>query len=363
MERCARCILPRSHPGGDFDSEGVCAYCRHTAGVAGADESKAKEGDLLQAICRAKDHNGPYDCIVPFSGGKDSTYVLYKARVTYGLRPLAVNFDNGMQSPAARKNIRNVASALDVPVITLAPPWSLMKKLYVRFLAETGEFCSACNGMGYLLIASFCLNEAIRLGYPPLALGGWSSRYEAMPEVYSFDMAYFADVLGKDLLGEVAACPLANGTALEVLRSLPDPRTLLLDGDSPVIYLMLPEYIEWDVDRLAHELVGETPWRFPDGLSDDAHFDCLAAPVSTYLEKRKYGFSQSTISLSARVRDGLMTRDEALARAEPPRVEEPHEMEWFLDQLGIIREQIRWDGDWHPQWQSKIHRGKTGDSG
>ena len=316
MDRCKKCILPDTHPGAGMDRHGVCRFCREAELEPWTRQLEGKDRQLAEIMQSARGGAGGYDCIVPFSGGKDSAYVLYLAVVKYGLRALAVNFNNGLQTSGALRNLHELPRRLGVPLMTLAPAWPLMRKLYARFLGETGEFCSACNAMGYLTIATFCLREWQRLGYAPLTLGGWSSRYEAEPDVYTFDTAYFAEVVGADLLREVTDSPLVDGTCLEVLKSLCDPRTVSLDGAGPIRYLMVPDYLPWDPARITRELVDQADWRAPAETGEDAHFDCLATPVSLYLERRKYGFSQKTISLSARVRDGLLSREEALAGVE-----------------------------------------------
>jgi hypothetical protein len=334
-----------------MDEHGVCRFCREAELEPWARQLEGKDRQLAEIMQSARGNTGGYDCIVPFSGGKDSAYVLYLAVVKYGLRALAVNFNNGLQTPGARRNLRDFPRRLGVPLVTLEPAWPLMRRLYARFLEEAGEFCSACNAMGYLIIATFCLREWQRLGYAPLTLGGWSSRYEAEPDVYTFDIAYFAEVVGEDLLREVAGSSLVDGNCLEVLRGLSDPRTVNLDGSGPIRYLMVPDYLPWDPVDITRELVERAGWWAPEEAGEDAHFDCLGTPVSLYLERRKYGFSQKTISLGARVRDGLLTRKEALAAVESPQVVEPSEMDRFLEMLHLDRQRINFNGKWHPERQ------------
>jgi hypothetical protein len=112
---------------------------------------------------------------------------------------------------------------------------------------------------------------------------------------------------------------------------------------------MLPDYLPWDPARITRELVERAGWQAPAEAGEDAHFDCLATPVSLYLERRKYGFSQKTISLSARVRDGLLPREEALAMVESSQIVEPPEMKRFLQILELDRQRINFDGKWHPE--------------
>ena len=75
-------------------------------------------------------------------------------------------------------------------------------------------------------------------------------------------------------------------------------------------------------------------------------------PVAKYFERRKYGFSQSTVTYSALVRAGQMTRREALERIEQEGEEVPAKFADFLDALGLSETDVNWEGKWHPQRQS-----------
>ncbi len=113
MKRCTTCILPESYPNITFDDRGECNYCKNYTRISylGSDKLKA---DLMAA--RSK--KGKYDCIVPISGGKDSTYVLYQITRIYGLRALAFNYDNGVTHPQAQENVRTIAEKLGVDLVT-----------------------------------------------------------------------------------------------------------------------------------------------------------------------------------------------------------------------------------------------------
>jgi hypothetical protein len=199
MDRCTRCVLPTGYPGLRFDEAGTCEFCRRAEAEPPWSQTLAKRASELEAIVariRQDAMGASYDCVVPISGGKDSSYVLYYARRVLGLRVLALNFHNGLQAEAAHHNLEILCVDLDVPLVTLRPSTSLMRRMYARFLRETGEFCSVCNGIGYFLILSFGLREATRTRRTIHGFGGWSARYDAEPGVYSFDTSYLEQVLG-----------------------------------------------------------------------------------------------------------------------------------------------------------------------
>ena len=104
---CKRCVLSHSFPRIEFDEDGVCSVCRDYDNWTNGWESKLPEQrKILNRICKkVKGQNKEFDALIPFSGGKDSSYVLYIAKRELGLNCLAYTFDNGYLSMHARNNI------------------------------------------------------------------------------------------------------------------------------------------------------------------------------------------------------------------------------------------------------------------
>ena len=107
MIRCSRCLYDETVPAIQFDEKGVCNYC-HTHEQMEQEYPTGKEGrrrlERIAATIRSEGRKKKYDVIVGVSGGCDSSYMLYLAR-QFGLRPLAVHFDNTWDSTIAVENI------------------------------------------------------------------------------------------------------------------------------------------------------------------------------------------------------------------------------------------------------------------
>lgn len=118
---CTRCIYDERTASISFDENGVCNYCRQidflTAQYGtGTDSGKDKLNVIIEQIKR--DGAGKsYDCVIGVSGGTDSSYMVYLAK-QWGLRPLAVHYDNTWNTAISTQNIRKVLSALDVDLYT-----------------------------------------------------------------------------------------------------------------------------------------------------------------------------------------------------------------------------------------------------
>lgn len=115
FQRCTRCLLPSSIKGIVFDAEGVCIHCRnYERDFSDWDSIKERKAqEFKQLTEKAKSLKRPYDCLIPLSGGKDSTYALYLATKVYKLRALAVTLDNGYLTNPAKDNIRNALANCD----------------------------------------------------------------------------------------------------------------------------------------------------------------------------------------------------------------------------------------------------------
>lgn len=349
MKRCKQCILPANYPGITFDKKGTCSFCMN---FKEPQQITKKDDELKQLVEKARQNQGRYQAIVPISGGKDSAYVLYMMRRVYGLRTLAINFDNGFRSPAAEANLKILTTRLDVDYISIKPSWELMRNLYAAFVKVAGEFCTVCNAMGYLTIMSLMMVNQQQSGSGVLVAGGWSKDLEAMPGVYSFDLKYFYDVITEGGMSEkLRQSPMVSELCLDFLINAPDPRTTAKDANLPFSYIMLPDYIPWNPGEISKTLKNEIGWVVPPHAENETHFDCIMYPVAKYFERRKYGFSQSTITYSALVRAGQMSREEALRKVKNEKKDAPPEFAQFLDMLGLAETSVNWNGKWYPQRQ------------
>src|SRR3989338_4736051 len=107
LKYCTRCVLPNTKPDLNFDAEGICAACRNYENRTEVDWIK-REKELIAIFDRYRSKDGRnWDCIIPVSGGKDSTYQVIKA-LQYELRPLCVIASTCDLSAIGRKNIESL---------------------------------------------------------------------------------------------------------------------------------------------------------------------------------------------------------------------------------------------------------------
>lgn len=142
--RCKTCLIPVNYPGGiHFDDDGVCDICREYETYKDKALGYFKTpGDFDRVVKRAQEtKRSKYNCLMLYSGGKDSSYVLHRL-VDMGLKVLAFTFDNGYISETAFENIERTTKLLKVDHIVLDS--EAMKEIFVESLWSDYNVCNGC---------------------------------------------------------------------------------------------------------------------------------------------------------------------------------------------------------------------------
>jgi N-acetyl sugar amidotransferase len=328
MKRCTRCLLPETYPDLVFDANGQCNVCLAYDERWANHDFMASAAELRKIFLAAsKRKRGKYDCLVPFSGGKDSTYALYLCTRVYNLKPLAMNFNNWFQSPGTNQLMDKVVGTLGVDLRRVAIDPNVMQRLYRACVERKADICTPCE-MG---IYSTAYQVAAEAGIP-LIVFGTSVRTEGIipKKMYYHDGRYFADVIkGRLKRREVEA--FLN---LEILRMA---RLVLVKR---IQFIQLPLYVKWHEEEMRNIIRRETGWEEPK--PNEAHFDCLINPVADYFFTKRWGFGKGTIKQATLLRCGQVERREALQRIEREAAEEvPTEsLAVLVNKLGLTETEI-----------------------
>ncbi len=341
--RCVNCILPTSLPSVRLNEDGLCPLCadyrkrQEEHRVAG--EKKLREFESI--VERARRLRRPYDCLIPLSGGKDSTYALYLCDRVYGLKCLGVTFDNGFLSPHAQANIRNAirSSRADHMMITVNRP--TMLRLYRLFLEKAGTFCPAClRGIG------LALSVAPKYGIPLTVSGtGWQVTYLAgIPEVYQEGQVdFFRNVVRGEPIQEEISPLLQDVSSWNLDRFLRIAgRVLNRPQLSRSLYVRLYDHFEPDYEKIYGIIKKEMGWSAGDETNAE-HLDCELHGVAGYIQGLKFpDLAGHTIHRAGLVRMGKLGRDAALAEdaAERAQTRRPPALEPFLKEMGMSEEEF-----------------------
>ena len=174
MKRCTRCGFPETYETIEFDEFGVCNLCRqHEFKKKNVDWPHRKR--LLNELIEQYRGKNDYDCIVPFSGGRDSTFTLFYLVEEYKIKPLVVQFNHGFLRPNLLANNERTFKKLGVDVISFTPNWKIVKRLMLESLIRKGDFCWHCHTG----IFSYPMHVAVKFKVPLVLWGEPSSEYTA----------------------------------------------------------------------------------------------------------------------------------------------------------------------------------------
>ena len=329
MIRCIRCILPETYPGISFDNKGVCNFCNNYK-----DFIPKGEGALINYFRKAKTKKRFYDALVPISGGKDSTYILYLAKKVYDLNILAFTFDNGFFSDIALKNIKSAIAKTSVDHIFYKPNWDVLKRMYRATLLKTGELCSAC-GIGlfvsYLKISADWDTPLILLGRSPVEEDSYTPE-----EIY--DINRFKAIIkdAKNVPTEEMNRFLFYPNLNPLLKIIYTKFGKFGEVIAPLYYLSRKN--ESEIGEILRKEMG---WEGLGSAGYAKHFDCTAEPFSNFLREHRYGYSRRVCHYSNLIRMGEIRTDEALemlGRERPH--EEPETLDTILEKLELSRDDL-----------------------
>jgi N-acetyl sugar amidotransferase len=171
-----------------FNEHGQCNYCsaakERLRKELYVSDGKEKKLDLLIESIKDKGKGKPYDCVIGISGGVDSSYVAYLTKEKYGLRPLAVHFDNGWNSELAVQNIEKILNALKIDLFTYVVDWDEFKDIQLSFLKSSIANCEIPTDHAILAIL---YKMAEKYGTSYIIHGGNLATESIMPDVWMYD--------------------------------------------------------------------------------------------------------------------------------------------------------------------------------
>ncbi|PIE35246.1 hypothetical protein CSA56_04995 [candidate division KSB3 bacterium] len=309
IRRCAQCIVPEGYPDVTLNQESVCSHCQTY-------QPKEVLGEAaLWDTLKQRQGSGRYDVLVPVSGGRDSSFVLYHAVRQFGKRVFALHFDNDFQVPQARQNFLNVVEKFGVDYTIEQSKYHLPIKIVhhaVKTALPFGKFdlttncCVACT-YGYRA-ASY--RKALKLGIPTILWG--DSDVEAISFFYRqsrikyFFSRYFYHYLLFILYTMLFQFEFWIPKSRFFHLSAPT-----YSGDE-ILDVHFFDYVEWDRETIKKTIMNEVGWKAPDKSATSWRFDCTIHHVVNYCFKQTYGFSKDFDGFANMVRAGKMDRQEAL---------------------------------------------------
>lgn len=306
LKRCSRCVLPETWPGITFDSEGVCSVCRNyeKKGQIDWNERRRWLGDILGKYRdRSKISGNKYDCLVGYSGGKDTAYTLWAMKVKYKMRPLAVTWDHGfILSPEGEYNMMEVPKKLDVDHLRFTSGNGFRNAICRRASELAGDFCYHCHlGVGaFPARVSKMIDIPLQVwGEPTAEYGTFGAfKYEDLEEQ---DYDHYLKIFSAGMTPEML---LPDGYEKRDLEPMMWP-----DYKPKAIYL--GNFEPWDQRNNVEIIMREIGWKPRASENTWCDWDKVDCPFEIVRDYQKYmrrGFGKATFQASKDIREGLITR-------------------------------------------------------
>ena len=342
LRRCTKCILPETMPYISFDQSGVCNYCRNYK----IKNSPRPKEELLAVMEGYRRPGLEPDCIVPFSGGRDSCYGLHLIIEELQMKPITYTYDWGMVTDLGRRNISQMCAKLGVENIIVADDISKKRKNIRMNL--TAWLKSPHLGMMSILTAGdkhfFRHVETIKeqtginlnlWGVNPLEVTHFKTGFLDIPPDFEGNKVYTHGAL-KQLNYQYRRFKTMLDSFGYFNSSLWDT----LSGEyyrsftEKTDYYHIFDYWQWDekvIDSTLESYDWEkaidtsTTWRIGDGT----------AAFYNYVYYTVAGFTEHDTFRSNQVREGALSREEALTLVVDENKPRYENIKWYLDTLDL----------------------------
>ncbi len=339
MKRCKKCILPESFPGISFNDEGVCNYCRNYKPL-----NPLGEKELNSVLSKYRGKGSKYDCVVPISGGRDSSFVLHQIATNSNLKIAAVWIDTGEQTKEAIHNIERMIEILGVDFFVIRDDRSIdeskrnLKKNFHIWLNRPSinliiPILNLPTKMINLKLYKFAEENEIPLIIGGLVVGNSSFEQE------NFKTGFFG--IYPDDSGSYSGFQKMQLALLYGYEYLRNPYYLHISGLKESILsfyvyffdnLIKPknidtigfyDYIYWNEDRILSTIKKELDWKSASDTTTTWRIDDKSSSLSNYLYYRLVGFTEHDEMYSKMIREGQVSRNEGFHRClsdQKPRI-------------------------------------------
>lgn len=345
MRKCKKCLLPETYETIEF-SNNSCNICDSNIRLKKKIDWVKKRKELHNLVNKYKG-KFDYDCIIPFSGGKDSTFQAYYIVKVLKLKPLLIRFNHGFLRRKIKENTEKTLKKLGVDIIEFTPNWRIVKKLMFESFNRKTDFCWHCHTGIY----SYPIRLAIKLNVPLVIFGEplaeMSAYYDYSEMEYEdeekFDRTRNLGISADDMYGMI------NSKEDPIDKRDLYPYTFPSKKDfnnAGIMSINLGSFIEWDYEKQYQIINKELGWSkdelegVPDELNKaGSKIECYMQGTRDYLKFIKRGYSRISQLVSIEARKGKISPSEAKKFIEGEG-KKPPSLEIFLDYMGMTEEEF-----------------------
>lgn len=343
LKRCTKCLLPETFPFIEFDNNGVCNVCNnYTKKIV----PKGKEL-LLENIEKYKNQKGEINCIIPYSGGRDSSYSVHYVKKELGLNPITYTYDWGMVTDLARRNIARVCAKLGIENIIvsadIAQKRSNIQKNILAWLKKphlgmVPLFMAGDKQFHYYLAqvkkqnnidlsfwgTNYLENTDFKLGFCGIDFDFSKERISSLKQSNKIKLSAFY------LQNYLTNPSYINASIFDTLKSFAS-RYVRPKQD----YLFLYDYVKWDEKLMEDTLINEYDWETSPDTKSTWRIGDGTASFYNYIYYTVAGFSEFDTFRSNQIREGLITREEALKLVNEENFPRFDSLVWYFNTVGI----------------------------
>ena len=343
MRYCVKCVTPETQEAIQFDREGVCLACRNIENKNTNIDWELRYESLLSIVSQYKGKYD-YDCIVPFSGGKDSTYQLYFIVHKLQLKPLVVRYDHWGFRPHVEQNNRRTFRILGCDVVQLTVSWHTVRELMRKGIELRGDFCWHCHTGVY----GYVMQMAVKFGIPLVFWGEAPWEYSSKATnatIQELEAEYFQKFIGLGLSAEeILPREQSTGLALRDIKPFLFPSREEI-GCIGLRGVYLGNYIPWNPERHAAIIKNELGWQgaVVEGIPpawDYEKIECKWQGVRDWSKFIKRGFGRTSHLVSLEIRKGAMSREKGWKLVQEYDGKRPASIDFFLQEVDISEEQF-----------------------
>ncbi len=342
LRRCTKCILPETMPFIEFDGQGVCNYCRNYKKI----ELKGK-AKLEEELTKYRRDDGKPDCIMAFSGGRDSSYALHYVKTQMSMNPIAYTYDWGMVTDLGRRNQTRMTEQLEIEHVLISADIK-RKRENIRmnvnawlkrpslgtvplFMAGDKQYFYYASKLSKqrnldLVVLSENLLEVTHFktgfcGIEPKILK--DKKFFALDLASMFKLLFF---YGKEYILNPS---YINRSLLDSIGAFGSYYVM------PHNLLSFYSYINWDEKEVDDVLLNQYHWELATDTDTTWRIGDGTAAFYNYIYYTIGGFTEIDTFRSNQIREGVLTRKDALLKAEKQNYPRIESLIWYTDTIGI----------------------------
>lgn len=341
LKRCNKCILPETFPYIEFDENGICNYCRNYQ----KQETKGTE-ELKTILEKYRSKNGEPDCIIAFSGGRDSSYGLHYIKDILKMNPVAFTYDWGMVTDLARRNQARICGKLGVEHILISADinkkrgnirknilaWLKKPDLGIipLFMAGDKQYFYYANKLRKQMNIKLIIYSENPLEKTDFKSGfcGIKPRFD-IKHVYNLGLKNKIKLAFFYFKQFIKNPPYVNSSIIDTVWAY------IASYFSSHKYLYLFQYIKWDENEINHALINTYNWETAVDTKSTWRIGDGTAPFYNYIYYTVAGFTENDTFRSNQIREGVVTRGQALNFIKTENLPRQESLKWYTNQIGI----------------------------